>query len=191
MTANQWKDSPWTDAAVAKLKELWPEPGMSASRIALQIPGVSRNAVIGKAARLGLGSKPSHSPYTTTTHKAVRKPRPYKVKPVASFSQWVTTYPDKEPEPFVPRAVALPSLCLPIDAWSDDTCKYIAGDDRLACGHPVMESKPYCQAHCEIVYVQKAERTPAQKANDAKMAERGRASINARGLSRFVVEDVA
>lgn len=43
----------WTDERVEKLKKLWSE-GLSASQIAAQLGGVSRNAVIGKVHRLAL-----------------------------------------------------------------------------------------------------------------------------------------
>lgn len=45
--------SPWTPAAVEMLKQLWAD-GKTAGQIAQQIGGVSRNAVLGKAHRLGL-----------------------------------------------------------------------------------------------------------------------------------------
>lgn len=49
----------WTDERIDKLKKLW-EQGMTASQIADALgEGVSRNAVIGKAHRLGLQSRPS------------------------------------------------------------------------------------------------------------------------------------
>jgi len=48
----------WTDERIDKLKALW-EKGMTASQIAEELGGVSRNAVIGKAHRLGLQSRPS------------------------------------------------------------------------------------------------------------------------------------
>jgi hypothetical protein len=50
----------WTESAVATLRQMWVE-GLSASLIARQLGnGISRNAVIGKAVRLGLrGSKRS------------------------------------------------------------------------------------------------------------------------------------
>lgn len=48
----------WTDERIATLKKLW-EGGSTASQIAEQLGGVSRNAVIGKAHRLGLKSRPS------------------------------------------------------------------------------------------------------------------------------------
>src|SRR6187399_2181286 len=45
----------WTDAAVARLKELWGE-GFSASECGKRM-GVSRNSIIGKIHRLGLSHK--------------------------------------------------------------------------------------------------------------------------------------
>src|SRR3712207_7715370 len=48
----------WTDERIERLKELWSK-GMTASQIADELGGVSRNAVIGKAHRLGLQARPS------------------------------------------------------------------------------------------------------------------------------------
>jgi GcrA cell cycle regulator len=48
----------WTDERIDKLKTMW-EKGMTASQIAEELGGVSRNAVIGKAHRLDLQSRPS------------------------------------------------------------------------------------------------------------------------------------
>lgn len=46
----------WTEEAVATLKKLWVE-GLTAREIGDRLGGVSRNAVIGKAHRLGLSAK--------------------------------------------------------------------------------------------------------------------------------------
>src|SRR5690349_24867744 len=48
----------WTDERIAKLAKMW-EGGATASQIADELGGVSRNAVIGKAHRLGLKARPS------------------------------------------------------------------------------------------------------------------------------------
>ena len=48
----------WTDERIDQLKQMW-ERGMTASQIADELGGVSRNAVIGKAHRLGLQARPS------------------------------------------------------------------------------------------------------------------------------------
>ncbi len=48
----------WTDERIDRLKSMW-EKGLTASQIAEDLGGVSRNAVIGKAHRLGLQARPS------------------------------------------------------------------------------------------------------------------------------------
>ncbi|MBB5985631.1 GcrA family cell cycle regulator [Sphingobium lignivorans] len=48
----------WTDERIEQLRQMW-ERGMTASQIAEELGGVSRNAVIGKAHRLGLQARPS------------------------------------------------------------------------------------------------------------------------------------
>ncbi len=46
----------WTDERVETLKKMWAE-GQSASQIAKELGGVTRNAVIGKVHRLGLSNR--------------------------------------------------------------------------------------------------------------------------------------
>src|SRR5437763_824774 len=48
----------WTEERIERLKKMWHD-GATASQIAEDLGGVSRNAVIGKAHRLGLQSRPS------------------------------------------------------------------------------------------------------------------------------------
>ena len=48
----------WTEERIDRLKSMWAE-GATASQIADELGGVSRNAVIGKAHRLGLEARPS------------------------------------------------------------------------------------------------------------------------------------
>ncbi|RVU03585.1 GcrA cell cycle regulator [Novosphingobium umbonatum] len=48
----------WTEERIEKLTRMW-EGGSTASQIAEELGGVSRNAVIGKAHRLGLKARPS------------------------------------------------------------------------------------------------------------------------------------
>src|SRR4029450_4928048 len=48
----------WTDERIERLKAMWTK-GATASQIADELGGVSRNAVIGKAHRLGLEARPS------------------------------------------------------------------------------------------------------------------------------------
>ncbi|TPE61805.1 GcrA cell cycle regulator [Sandaracinobacter neustonicus] len=71
----------WTDERIALLKQYW-EEGRSASQIAEILgEGLSRNAVIGKAHRLGLASRPS--PLKTGEAKAESKAPKAEAKPAA------------------------------------------------------------------------------------------------------------
>lgn len=75
----------WTDERVELLKKMWGE-GQSASQIAKELGGVTRNAVIGKVHRLGLsnrsgGSGTASKPSTEKTEaKAPPKAKPAVVK---------------------------------------------------------------------------------------------------------------
>ena len=60
----------WTDERIATLKKMW-EGGSTASQIADELGGVSRNAVIGKAHRLGLKARPS--PVKANAKKKARR----------------------------------------------------------------------------------------------------------------------
>lgn len=64
----------WTDERIDRLKELWSQ-GKTASHIADELGGVSRNAVIGKAHRLGLQSRPSPVKPNEPAPKAKAKAR--------------------------------------------------------------------------------------------------------------------
>ncbi len=71
----------WTEERIEKLKSMW-EKGMTASQIADELGGVSRNAVIGKAHRLDLQSRPSPvkgaegDSARAEPRKAAAKPKP-------------------------------------------------------------------------------------------------------------------
>ncbi|MFC0245022.1 GcrA family cell cycle regulator [Falsochrobactrum ovis] len=71
----------WTEERVELLKKLWNE-GLSASQVAAQLGGVSRNAVIGKVHRLKLSGRgktttaAARSKKANTTPAAAAAPRP-------------------------------------------------------------------------------------------------------------------
>ncbi|UYV39607.1 GcrA cell cycle regulator [Rhodobacteraceae bacterium D3-12] len=99
----------WTDERVEVLKKMWGE-GQSASQIAKELGGVTRNAVIGKVHRLGLsnrsaGSKTEAKPKPAAKPEA--KPRVAakpKAKPAAKE-------PAKEPATSAaPSALAKPAM---------------------------------------------------------------------------------
>jgi GcrA cell cycle regulator len=68
----------WTEDRIERLKKMWHD-GATASQIADELGGVSRNAVIGKAHRLGLEQRPS--PVKAGEEKDVRKPAPAAAAP--------------------------------------------------------------------------------------------------------------
>ena len=71
----------WTEERIEKLTKMW-EGGATASQIADELGGVSRNAVIGKAHRLGLKARPS--PVKANDGKSAEKdtaPAPKAAKP--------------------------------------------------------------------------------------------------------------
>ncbi len=79
----------WTDDRVETLKRMWSE-GQSASAIAKELGGVTRNAVIGKVHRLGLSNRTEEAPPAPASavapepepeKKAPRKPAPAASKP--------------------------------------------------------------------------------------------------------------
>lgn len=70
----------WTDERIDALKGMW-EKGLTASQIAEELGGVSRNAVIGKAHRLGLKSRPS--PVKAKSKTAKKKPAAKAKAPVS------------------------------------------------------------------------------------------------------------
>ncbi|WP_347268724.1 GcrA family cell cycle regulator [Paracoccus sp. (in: a-proteobacteria)] len=83
----------WTDERVETLKRMWAE-GQSASQIAKELGGVTRNAVIGKVHRLGLSNRSEDSAET---------PAPEAARPAAAPPP--EPKPAPEPEP-VPEPVA-------------------------------------------------------------------------------------
>ncbi|MDB5663524.1 GcrA family cell cycle regulator [Cypionkella sp.] len=83
----------WTDERVETLKKMWAE-GQSASQIAKELGGVTRNAVIGKVHRLGLsnrvgggvveGEEPEAAASPAAAPRAEPAPKPAAVEPPAA-----------------------------------------------------------------------------------------------------------
>lgn len=138
----------WTEERVELLKDLWGS-GMTAAQIADRLGDVSRNAVIGKAHRLGLSQPKPAMPRAPSQAKAARKlvvqPPPPREVPQAPIA------PPPPPEPDV-RAEDLP--------WHR-RCQWPIGHpgdpEFHFCGAPAAESKPYCSNHCTLAYRQKDE----------------------------------
>lgn len=117
----------WTDERIATLQKMW-EGGSTASQIAEELGGVSRNAVIGKAHRLGLKARPSPvkaaekkkkaaakkaTPKATPPTKSAAKPAAKAAKAPAgkaaagSAQSGVPSQPIPNPTPDLPKIVSV------------------------------------------------------------------------------------
>ncbi|MBD3746500.1 MAG: GcrA cell cycle regulator [Sphingopyxis terrae] len=104
----------WTDERIEQLRNMW-EKGLTASQIADELGGVSRNAVIGKAHRLGLKSRPSP---VKATDKPVKAPAPKAAGPAAPKPAAAPAAP-RAAAPAAPRPAAAPPKAEPKPVASD------------------------------------------------------------------------
>jgi len=165
----------WTDERVETLKKLWTD-GLSASQIAKQLGGVTRNAVIGKVHRLGLSGRAAPS---RPARRPAPRPAPRAVKPVAAKSEErASTAPAQASEP-APRIPAAPQEAarLPNGEYAtvltlrEGMCKWPIGDPSDAefrfCGRSTHIGTAYCEAHAQVAYQPQARRK-RKPADDAR-----------------------
>ncbi len=99
----------WTDERVELLKKMWAE-GQSASQIAKELGGVTRNAVIGKVHRLGLSNRAGSNASAATEAKAAPKPKAEaKPKPVPKPAPAPKAEPAPKPAPAASAPVPMPA----------------------------------------------------------------------------------
>lgn len=142
----------WTEDRVEILSKLWAE-GLSASQIAKQLGGVTRNAVIGKVHRLGLSGRAKPS-------------RPVKRAPRTAAARTRTT---KPAAPRMPRRAPPAPAPIPLEAKqlpdgkyatiltiTEHMCKWPIGDPSTSefrfCGRGTDKADPYCKAHSQLAY---------------------------------------
>ncbi|MEQ8510188.1 MAG: GcrA family cell cycle regulator [Rhodospirillaceae bacterium] len=111
----------WTDDRIGKLKKLWSE-GLTTGEIGKRL-GVSKNAVVGKAHRLGLKSRPS--PIRRAGKKPEVKKEETQVYTLATLNSQTCRWPHGDPKE----------------------------EDFHFCGKPIFQTKPYCAEHCAQAYV--------------------------------------
>ncbi|MEZ5736994.1 MAG: GcrA family cell cycle regulator [Novosphingobium sp.] len=101
----------WTDERIEKLTKMW-EGGATASQIADELGGVSRNAVIGKAHRLGLKARPSP---VKAAEKQAKKAAPAvkKAKPATEKAAPAPAPKEKRAAEPAPAAAPRPSQAAP------------------------------------------------------------------------------
>jgi GcrA cell cycle regulator len=151
----------WTDERVETLKKLWLD-GLSASQIAKQLGGVTRNAVIGKVHRLGLSGRAAPSQPARPAFKAPRPARPAATavpaarraaQPpsrdaahVAAVAHRPAAAPLQPEEPGVATVLTLGA----------HMCKWPIGDpatdEFTFCGRRSADDGPYCVEHARIAY---------------------------------------
>ncbi|WP_343116743.1 GcrA family cell cycle regulator [Ostreiculturibacter nitratireducens] len=85
----------WTDERVETLKRMWNE-GQSASQIAKELGGVTRNAVIGKVHRLGLSNRVAGAPQPAKAEPA--KAKAESERPAAEPATAAPEKPAREPQ---------------------------------------------------------------------------------------------
>ena len=123
-------NSVWDEKKLIKLKKLWTE-GLPITKIGLEL-GVSRNAIAGKAHRLGLPKR--NSPIS-------KSGEPRKNKTDFHF----------ETSKDLPLKILLREV-----EWSRSRCCWPIGDPKLPgfsfCGTSIIPGRPYCEEHSNLAY---------------------------------------
>jgi GcrA cell cycle regulator len=148
----------WTDERISLLKQLWGQ-GMTASQIAERLGGVSRNAVIGKAHRLGLSSRPSPIRGGVSTG-----PRPARQRSSARLAVPAGAASASLAAPAAPRIEAptpKPAPRRTAASGGNRACMWPVGDPKDQnfhfCEAPAETGRPYCAAHCSQAYQKRSE----------------------------------
>lgn len=170
----------WTDERVSTLKKLWLD-GLSASQIAKQLGGVTRNAVIGKVHRLGLSGRAAPSQPARPAFKA---PRPARPATQAMPSAPRRVAPVEAPSAPVSAPAPLPAFrheepgSATVLTLGAHMCKWPIGDPSSEgftfCGRRSSEGAPYCVEHARVAY------QPQQT------KKKGGATELARSLRRYI-----
>ena len=148
----------WTDERVELLKRLWAE-GLSASQIAAELGGITRNAVIGKVHRLGLSGR-AKAPASAAPRQRKARPQPLvRVARPASRGNTALAHAyeyEPEPEPEVVDNVIPMGQRRSLLELTESTCRWPIGDpgsaDFYFCGGSTSPGAPYCGYHSRIAY---------------------------------------
>ena len=151
----------WTDDRVELLKKLWAD-GLSASQIAGELGGITRNAVIGKVHRLGLSGRakaPSSSVLRQRKPRApsqmFRAPRTM-MRGNTALAQMPSYDYDPEPEPeLIENIIPMGQRCTLLEL-DQEKCHWPIGDpgqpDFFFCGGKTNAGTPYCGYHGRVAY---------------------------------------
>lgn len=141
--------NPWSEELEADLRRLWEEEALSASQIAQKLGyGVTRNAVIGKASRLGLDAKaprkyPARRPKRVRRSYRIGSPPP--ATPRVQPPPIAPDIPDPDPEDRVALVDLEPHHCrYPIGHLGEPGFGF--------CGRPRHGFGPYCPTHLRVTH---------------------------------------
>ncbi len=168
----------WTDERIEMLKKLWAD-GLSASQIAAELGGVTRNAVIGKVHRLGLsGRAKGASSSAPRARKPIVRQTTSRSQPVSTSSYSVRGNVALKPvmvaetaivamqEQQIEDVVVAMSRRVSIMELRDGVCKWPLGDpmsaDFVYCGADSTIGAVYCSCHSRMAYQPTQERRRAE-----------------------------
>lgn len=153
----------WSSERIEQLRTLWRD-GLSASQIAAVLGGITRNAVIGKAHRLGLTGRPSPIKNRSSGPARPRAPRKPRTEKMHAPRHAAPSHRlDRLPLPTV-ELEDMPGAT--ILTLTDRVCKWPVGDPRdpefKFCGRVSAEGLPYCAEHARRAY-----QPPARRSNES------------------------
>ena len=163
----------WTDERVEVLKKLWAD-GLSASQIAVELGGITRNAVIGKVHRLGLSGR-AKSASSTGPRPRKSRPSPHGFRAIrapvrGNTALAIASIPAYEVEPEavpVENVVPIGQRCSILEL-TEDKCHWPLGDpgqtDFAFCGGKTVVGLPYCGYHARVAYQPVTERRRERRA---------------------------
>ena len=142
----------WTPEKEKKLRELW-KKGLSASQIAGQLEGTTRNAVIGKAHRLKLEARNTSRKSEVKVNKQKSDSPEIKNQKLGRRAKFKALLLDKNFEKENP---------IKFHETTDKTCKWPIGhpheSDFYFCGRTPLEKFPYCKLHVLYAFQAKNEK---------------------------------
>ena len=140
---------PWDDDNVARLRDLW-DQGLPTAQIG-KLLDFTKNAVVGKAHRIGLERRPS--PIRRTAVKPDRKKARSPIVPKLHFD----SQPAQQKEIIHNNNMFIPSSKNLFVTKLKRGCEWPEGHPGDAgfhfCGKERFDEKPYCLKHCAVAYV--------------------------------------
>jgi GcrA cell cycle regulator len=160
----------WTDERVELLKKLWSD-GLSASQIAAELGGITRNAVIGKVHRLGLSGRAKSASVGVPRQRKTRSPSMLRIGRGAIRGNTALAHAydiETEAEPQMLDNIIPLGQRRTLLELSDLTCRWPIGDpgggDFFFCGGNTLDGLPYCGYHSRIAYQPASDRRRDRRA---------------------------